>query len=173
MKVLIVLGGSRFYEAVLEPAVKLVKATDAEVHLMTVGEPPPAPPESERVERPDTDPGTRLAGPAYIPLHREPVEIYDQTIERAERELREYLEEKGAIFAGKPVHYKVALSKDAARAIIDYAREEGFDLIAMATHGRFGLTSVVRGSVASAVVRSGVAPVLLVRPTGQVEAQRR
>jgi nucleotide-binding universal stress UspA family protein len=34
----------------------------------------------------------------------------------------------------------------------------------MATHGRSGLREIVHGSVAAAVLRSGVAPVLLVRP---------
>jgi nucleotide-binding universal stress UspA family protein len=51
-----------------------------------------------------------------------------------------------------------------AKAIIDFARENKVDVIAMATHGRGGLNELVQGSVAAAVVRSGVAPVLLIRP---------
>ena len=45
-----------------------------------------------------------------------------------------------------------------------YAREEGANLIAMATHGRGAVGQLVQGSVAAEVLRSGVAPVLLVRP---------
>jgi nucleotide-binding universal stress UspA family protein len=56
------------------------------------------------------------------------------------------------------------IAGDPAEAIIKFAREGGFDLIAMSTHGRSGLSEVLQGSVASAVMRSGVAPVLMVRP---------
>ena len=38
------------------------------------------------------------------------------------------------------------------------------DLIVMATHGRTGLVHILFGDVAEEVVRSGVAPVLLVHP---------
>jgi nucleotide-binding universal stress UspA family protein len=57
------------------------------------------------------------------------------------------------------------MAENPAGAIIEYAREHDFDLIAMATHGRGGLTQLVQGSVASAVVKSGVAPVMLIRPS--------
>jgi nucleotide-binding universal stress UspA family protein len=53
-----------------------------------------------------------------------------------------------------------------ATAIAKHARQGNFSLIAMATHGRGGLSELVQGSVASSVVRSGVAPVVLVRPAG-------
>lgn len=49
-------------------------------------------------------------------------------------------------------------------AIQGYAREHGIDLIVMATHGRGGLVRAALGSTADRVVRSGAAPVLLVRP---------
>lgn len=52
------------------------------------------------------------------------------------------------------------------RSIIEFASSHDIDLIAMATHGRSGLSRMVFGSVAEEVVRddSGI-PVLLVRPT--------
>jgi nucleotide-binding universal stress UspA family protein len=56
---------------------------------------------------------------------------------------------------------------EAQREIVDFAREVGFDLIVMATHGRSGLSELVQGSIAEAVLKSGVAPVLLVRPWKQ------
>jgi nucleotide-binding universal stress UspA family protein len=48
--------------------------------------------------------------------------------------------------------------------IIDRARQEHVDLIAMATHGRTGLMRALAGSVCERVIRSGVAPVVVLRP---------
>jgi nucleotide-binding universal stress UspA family protein len=48
--------------------------------------------------------------------------------------------------------------------IVDVAREEDVDLIAMATHGSGGVTRVLMGSVATGVVQRATAPVLIVRP---------
>ncbi|HEV8310282.1 MAG TPA: universal stress protein [Methylomirabilota bacterium] len=49
------------------------------------------------------------------------------------------------------------------RAIVDAARFNGVDLIAMSTHGRGGLTRLLFGSVAESLVRKAPVPVLLVR----------
>ena len=50
--------------------------------------------------------------------------------------------------------------------IIQYARKHEIDLIVLATHGRTGLSHVIMGSVAEAVVRTAQCPVLTVRPEG-------
>ena len=47
--------------------------------------------------------------------------------------------------------------------IVRHARENGFDLIVLGTHGRTGLSHVVLGSVAEKVVRKAHCPVLTVR----------
>jgi nucleotide-binding universal stress UspA family protein len=52
----------------------------------------------------------------------------------------------------------------AAGEIIDYARLNNIDLIAMSTHGRSGVGRWVYGSVAEKVLHSGEEPVLVVRP---------
>ena len=54
---------------------------------------------------------------------------------------------------------------DVALAIEHHARETEAGLIAMATHSRGALGEAALGSVARAVTRSGVAPVLAVSPT--------
>jgi nucleotide-binding universal stress UspA family protein len=64
---------------------------------------------------------------------------------------------------GLRVRSEILIGK-AADAIIDYAGSIPSDLIAMATHGRSGLSRWVYGSVASKVLLGASRPVFLVRP---------
>ena len=48
--------------------------------------------------------------------------------------------------------------------IVDIAKEEGFDLIAMCTHGRTGLSRMIRGSVSDYVLHHTDTPLLMMRP---------
>lgn len=54
-----------------------------------------------------------------------------------------------------------------AEEIVDYAREQEIDLIAMGTHGRKGLEKIVFGSVAEHVLKNSSVPVLTVNPYKQ------
>ena len=58
----------------------------------------------------------------------------------------------------------------AAGSIADTAREEGADLIAMATHGRTGLARLVLGSVATETLQRAMVPLLLLRPASLTAA---
>ena len=49
-----------------------------------------------------------------------------------------------------------------APAIVDFANENGIDLIVMGTHGRTGMAHLLIGSVAERVVRTAMCPVLTV-----------
>jgi len=71
--------------------------------------------------------------------------------------------------ADRPWDSAVAVGPPAAQ-ILELARDEGFDLIIMATHGRVGADRLIHGSVAGEVVRHAAVPVLLVR--GVAEAGR-
>jgi nucleotide-binding universal stress UspA family protein len=62
----------------------------------------------------------------------------------------------------------VVISEDIAQAITDYAARASADLIAIATHGRGGLSRALRGSVADVVTRISRVPLLVVRPVGNV-----
>ncbi len=53
------------------------------------------------------------------------------------------------------------LTGDPARAIVDFAERENVDLMVFGTHGRSGLTHLVMGSVAEAVVRLAQCPVVI------------
>lgn len=60
-----------------------------------------------------------------------------------------------------------------ATAIVEYAEQEGIDLIVMGTHGRSGVAHLLLGSVAERVVRTSQCPVLTVRsaPEAAVDAE--
>lgn len=51
-----------------------------------------------------------------------------------------------------------------AQAIVDYAEQQGVDLIAIASHGRNSVGRLVFGSVAERVLHSSQLPLLIVRP---------
>lgn len=52
------------------------------------------------------------------------------------------------------------LTGDPAGALVDFAKQENIDLIVLGTHGRSGLSRLLMGSVAEAVVRRAECPVL-------------
>jgi nucleotide-binding universal stress UspA family protein len=62
---------------------------------------------------------------------------------------------EGAVIVGSP-----------ADTIIQYAVDNGIDLIVMSTHGRSGATRFFMGSVAERVTRHSPVPVLTVAPPG-------
>ena len=71
-------------------------------------------------------------------------------------------------FDGINVTSKVLTGGHAADMIAEYATKNGVDLIAIATHGRSGISRWVLGSVADRVLRSSSVPVLMVRAPGSV-----
>ena len=60
----------------------------------------------------------------------------------------------------------VIVTGKAAETITDYAKKNAVDLIAIATHGRSGVSRWVWGSVADRVLRSSCVPVLMIRAPG-------
>ena len=172
MRLLVTLDGSELSEAVLGPAAELARATKAEVHLFIAAHTPHSAGRGKR-EAPDVLVRLPLMGSlpfdspraGYFPrVEPVPIETREQYITRREHELDEYLMDRATHFEGLPVKRRAALSDDPAESIIAYAQEQAVNLIAMATHGRSGLSRLVQGSVASKVLSSGVAPVLMVRP---------
>jgi nucleotide-binding universal stress UspA family protein len=92
--------------------------------------------------------------------------IYESQIEDSERAnlIQSLTEERRALEAqGFDVAIEVRFGKP-AEEIVGCARERHADLIAMATHGRDGLSHLVLGSVADRVVRTAPGPVLVLRP---------
>ncbi len=93
------------------------------------------------------------------------VESHGEAMARKGRELQEALE----AIAKKELSEAVAVSHvkwsgNAAQAITELANELDADVIVMATHGRSGLSHVLAGSVAEAVIRTSGRPVLVQKP---------
>jgi nucleotide-binding universal stress UspA family protein len=65
------------------------------------------------------------------------------------------------------------MTGNAVEGIIEFAREQNADLLVMCTHGRTGLSHVLMGSTAEAVVRRAPCPVLTLRQPMTVAASRR
>lgn len=86
---------------------------------------------------------------------------------------RAYLERIAALYSGPNCEIKLALRRgSAAEAILEFAREDATDLIAMATHGRSGLSHWVYGSVTEKVLR-GAETSMLVVPSYRGRGSRR
>lgn len=65
---------------------------------------------------------------------------------------------------GQSVQIQAAAASDPAAAVLEMADQRGAGLLALATHGRGGISRLVAGSVAEKVVHGTHVPVLLVRP---------
>ena len=67
---------------------------------------------------------------------------------------------------------KAVSAGPAAPEIVKYAERKKIDLIALGTHGRSGLTHVLMGSVAEAVVRDAPCQVLTIGPKAKTAKER-
>jgi nucleotide-binding universal stress UspA family protein len=94
---------------------------------------------------------------AYVP---NVPELLESLISGAERQLTT-LKESAA--APGPTATTAVLTGSPSNAIVEHAKDGGFDLIVMGTHGRTGLAHAVMGSVAERVVRKAPCPVLTLR----------
>ena len=90
-------------------------------------------------------------------------EMFAAAVEPATEELRERL--KKIVPPDPEVAYEHHLvTGEPAEAIVRLAESEQCDLIVMGTHGRKGLSRLLMGSVAEAVVRRSHCPVMTLRP---------
>jgi nucleotide-binding universal stress UspA family protein len=136
MKVLCPIDFSKSSRGAARAALRLVYATGGEVTLFHVYQYPP------------THAGFPPAG-----LERD----LDREIDEQLEAFRKSLDAPGV---------KVSVAKALGvpwDAIVRQSKDGGFDLIAMATHGRTGIARVLIGSVAEKVVRHASCDVLVVR----------
>ncbi|MFB6121328.1 MAG: universal stress protein [Halobacteriaceae archaeon] len=88
----------------------------------------------------------------------------EEWFESAKEEAGEMLDtvEARADDAGVAVETAIEVGRP-SRTIVEYADEEGVDHIVMGSHGRSGVSRILLGSVAEAVVRRSPVPVTIVR----------
>ena len=102
-----------------------------------------------------------------IPLATGGAEYLYSVPEPATQELKEMLSEVVPRDPSVPFEHHL-LAGDPAEAIIRTAEQENVDMIVIGTHGRTGLTRLLMGSVAEAVVRRASCPVLTVKQAAKV-----
>jgi nucleotide-binding universal stress UspA family protein len=164
MKVMATFDGSAFSEAILPLLSRLAQLPGAEFVLFSSAEPPHGVRDGE--PRPPVIGVPAATAPGVVIPQPEPpaVETKEQAVERCIAERREYLLGLASKLPGIPCDVVADVSDDPADAIIRAARRHSPDVIVMATHGLSGVAQALFGSVAERVVRSSVAPVLLVHP---------
>lgn len=86
------------------------------------------------------------------------MDIFHEAIQRATEMLRNFSAQSTA---GCNCHFIVECS-DPGKRILEFAEEEGIELIVMGTHGRTGLKHLLMGSVAEKIVRDAPCPVVTV-----------
>ena len=94
-----------------------------------------------------------------------PLIIDERQKESAEKHLAELT--KKLTDAGLQATWTVKTGQQVPAEIIDYAKENGVDLIIMSTQGRSGISRWVLGSVAHKVLARAETPILLVRAKGK------
>jgi nucleotide-binding universal stress UspA family protein len=166
-KVLVPLDGSELAEAVLPYVEDLGKRCAAEVILLQVITPPPD--RATAIYRPPTSDMPM----APLPESAEDVTIAQHPIYREQEMASLQAEAEQSLAGAKERLSKVGLEVRVevlfgrpAEKIVEYAMKEDVDLIAMATHGRSGLSRWVFGSVAEKVLRAVALPILLISPPG-------
>jgi nucleotide-binding universal stress UspA family protein len=147
-RVLIPLDGSELAEAILPFAEQVAGPLDAEVVLLRVVEPP----------SPITELGANgVIGPDALFLRQ--------------LEAKRYLEAVADRLAARGVRARAVLGLGTpASEIVETAKAERADLVAMTTHGRTGLRRAIFGSVANEALRSAAVPVLAIRMPTPVPA---
>ena len=149
-RILVPLDGSELSEQALPIVQDLARQLGSTIHLLRV-----VPVENEL----DAVRGSGSIRVAELELEQAR-RLNESQLQRA----RSYLEDvrSGLMEAGARVEEPVTIGQgDPSNAIINYARANDIDLIAMSTHGYGGLKRLLVGSVADKVFRSCEIPVLL------------
>lgn len=139
--ILVPLDGSKRAEKILPHAENLARRYDAAVVFLQVMGPVPL---TMRVE------------PSY--------DILQEDLEQRIKQAKSYLAALQRDFHEKGIEARTCVDEGpVVDAIIQTAEREGADIIAIASHGRSGLSQVFYGSVAAGVLHRADRPLLLIR----------
>ncbi len=96
-------------------------------------------------------------------------ELYYGIPEPATEDLRKMLHKIEPTDPAVPYEHRL-ITGDPAHAIVRLAKDEHVDMIVLGTHGRTGLSRMLMGSVAEAIVRRAECPVLTYKQPAKKEA---
>lgn len=154
-KILVPLDGSKLAECILPHVESIAKGCDTkEVILISV---------TEHIVgyKPEAGP-TQPVGVGLgfsVPVTKVPVDVG-----KMQKQADRYLNRKAKQLAKKGIAVKTqVLLGNPAEEITSFAKQEGVDLIVMASHGRSGISRWAFGSVADKVFRASSSPVLMVK----------
>ena len=140
MQILVPLDGSRFSEQAVAYASGIARRSRGTIHLVRVN-----------VE----------------PVMTAPELVFDQLKTQLWETAQDYVNEQAeqaALRFGVSTQ-PVLLGGSVVQALSTYVTSAGIDLVVMTTHGRSGLSRMIMGSVADALVHSLAVPIFMVRPT--------
>ena len=166
MKILATFDGTAFSEAIIPQLTLMAALPAAEFTLLAVAHEPDGSLRRRGRPRP-TAISDALGGANFVVGVTQPTFVEDKTqaIERRMSELEDYLFSVARqLPEGTACKVESHVSDNVAQVIIERAKEESIDVIVMATRSPGRLKQALFGSTTEAVVRSGVAPVLLVHP---------
>lgn len=168
--VLIPLDGSVFSRQIISATCRLLPAALYQLLLLRVAELPAA---IAGTPQPLTPVWSLMeyASEQRAEYARQPV--YE---DQAEQNMRDDLEralvvEQHALEAAGYTVTTAVRFGDPAQEIAEAITSMDIDMIAMATHGRTGVSKLIMGSVAEHVLRNLTRPLLLVRPHGEITSQ--
>ncbi len=164
MEILATFDGSTCSEAIIPQLRWMAALPDAHVTLLSIARPPHETQGFSRPPRPAASlPGLNSMPVAIADSELALVEDRGKAIERTMTERCEYLEDiVSRMPDGPPYAVEVLIETDVGAAIIRYALQHKPDVIVMATHGESRMIHRLFGDTAEQVMRSGIAPVLLV-----------
>ena len=139
---------SEYNTAALEYASRLAAESGATLHLVHVHD--------------TRDLSTAMGEASYLYASQ-----WEEERHRAERQLTKVVPPDPAVAFEQ--HFLLGLP-DAE--IVGYATDHKIDLIVMASHGRSGLSRLVMGSIAEAVMRKASCPVLVVKQPEAAEERK-
>jgi nucleotide-binding universal stress UspA family protein len=140
--ILVPLDGSKRAEAIIPHVEEMAHRFEAKVVLLQVVE----------------------THPVVVTPNIEPFELNSAGLKQNLNEAKAYLAALQGDFRKRNIKAKRCVEQGpVVETIIDVAAREGADMIAMASHGRSGLSRVFYGSVAAGVLQRVDRPLLLVR----------
>jgi len=140
--ILVPLDGSKRSEAILPHVEQMAQHYNSEVILMLVEEGP-----------------LLLGRDEIIDLS-----VYKQNLNKREKEVQAYLDEREKEFSDKGIRVRtVTAHAPVVKAILNAAKNENADIIAIASHGITGLDRSSYGSVAAGILQHIDRPLLLIR----------